>query len=171
MADYIDNILRIKCRNTKLRNHIKLLIFTENDRNEPEFTMKKLLPMPEGFSYSNWWEKYGYNWSYAIWGTKWIRGSNISESGDTISVSYDTPWTPNHLWVEALCRCISEMINSHDSEVKNEISVIHIYYDFHEDLGDVVKWTPDTGFNITENVNEDYLIKNNLLWTSNPGNH
>src|SRR5664280_526346 len=106
MADYIYNILTIRCIDNNLMNKIKTLILSKDDENRLTFKMEKMLPMPEGFSDTIGWNDFGYDWTHAVWGAKWARGSRISESGYTISIYYDTPWVPNLFWVETLCRYI-----------------------------------------------------------------
>src|SRR5664280_1661813 len=148
MADLIYNKLTIKCTDIEIRNKIKMMIFTENDKKEQIFTMKKLLPMPEGFSDTIGWNDFGYDWTHAVWGAKWVRGSRISESGHTISIYYDTPWVPNLFWVETLCRYIDYVSNRYkcDKEVRENISVTHSYCDEYEDFGTRIEWRPEKGF-------------------------
>jgi hypothetical protein len=45
--------------------------------------------------YSDW-----YTWSLAHWGTKWdVDLQHVSLDNNTISISYDTAWSPaNHVW-------------------------------------------------------------------------
>ena len=82
----------------------------KNDKDEQVFTMKKMLPMPKEFTDSDGYNEFGYDWCIAIWGTKWeVINSRISESGDTISVSYLTASDCNAKWVEALCRYLKVM--------------------------------------------------------------
>jgi len=118
--------------------------------------MGKMLPMPEGFSETVGWNDFGSDWTYAVWGAKWVRSSKISESGHTISIYYDTPWLTNLLWVETLCRYIDCVSNKYEyrsmREVRKEISVTLTYCDAYEDFGNRMEWTPDKGFSLIENV-------------------
>jgi len=50
MPDYIRNRLTITCKDGKLKNKIKNLIFRNNENNEEIFSMTQLLPVPDGFS-------------------------------------------------------------------------------------------------------------------------
>jgi hypothetical protein len=154
MAELIRNRLIITCQDTELRNKIKEVIFMNNEKNEKIFTMEKLLPMPEGFSDAIGWNDFGYEWTYAVWGAKWVENSYISESGYSISINYDTPWVPNLFWVEALCRYIDYVSREFvcDKEVRENISITHTYYPEYEGLGTKMEWKPDIGFSYIENV-------------------
>ena len=48
MPKYSDNTLIIHCSNDKTMKKIGDLIFKDKDNGTKEFTMTKLLPMPEG---------------------------------------------------------------------------------------------------------------------------
>lgn len=139
MADYVDNILTIKCNDINLKNKIKTLILSKDNENKLTFTMGKMLPIPEGFSDPTGWNDFGSDWANAVWGAYWVRSYNISESAHIISIYYETPWTPNLLWVKTLCRLIDSVSKiykySSQNEVRKEISVTHTYYDEYEGLG------------------------------------
>ena len=152
MADYIENKLIINCNDLIIKNKIKMLIFSENDKKEQIFTMEKMIPMPERFSDSVGYNEFGRDWSYALWGTKWAQSYNITESGDTIIIDYQTPWVPNFFWVEALCRFIDSVSYKCDKEIRKNISVNHFYCNQYEDFGIEIDWTLDKGYSLIENV-------------------
>jgi hypothetical protein len=156
MADFIYNKLTIKCADIEIRNKIKMMIFTENDKKEQIFTMEKLLPMPKGFSDSVGYNEFGRDWSYAVWGTKWAQSYKISESGDTIIIDYQTPWDPNLLWVKTLCRYIDYVSDGYkyktDSGLRNMITVTLTYYCDYDDCGNTMEWKTYKGFTFFENV-------------------
>ena len=154
MADFVTNRLTITCKDSKLQEKIKKLIFNYDENNVPTFTMEILLPLPAGFSKNPTYTEYGHDWCVAVWGTKWdAYYPMISESGATIIITYETAWDPNIEWVKALCRYIKIASFSLDRSIEKGISVIHFYCDDYEDYGPEMKWSPLNGCDIKKNVN------------------
>ncbi len=151
MPDFVRNKLIIKCDNIEMRNKIRNVIFFENSKKEQIFSMQKLLPIPKEFSDTVEYNEFGYDWCIAIWGSKWeVLNSRISESGDTISISYLTATDSNAKWVEAMCRYI--MVTSYIDNLKGDIkiSVTHSIYRLYDDCGIKMEWTPEVGYNYME---------------------
>jgi len=151
MPDYVRNKLTIKCNSNEIRGKIKNMIFIENSKKDQIYLMQKLLPVPKEFKDSVGYNEFGYNWCLAVWGTKWEAiNSRISESGDTISISYLTATDPNTKWIKALCRYIEVLSYVDNLQGDNEISVIHSIYRLYEDCGCKMEWTPKSGFHYME---------------------
>jgi hypothetical protein len=113
--------------------------------------LQKLLPIPEEFLDSEEYGIIGCDWCLAVWGTKWEAiNSRISESGDTISISYLTATDSNAKWVETLCRYIKVMSYIDNLKGDIKISVTHSIYKPYEDFGCKMVWTPETGDNYME---------------------
>ena len=143
MPNNVRNILEIHCPDEGAMGKIKKVIFDHNEINEKVFTMKKLLPMPEGSSGQTGYTDYGYDWCCAIWGTKWdVYDYNIMESGDTILIYYSTAWSPNYRWGESLCKFIQGIIRFDESEKINSIYVKHRFHDYPMDFGGILEWKP-----------------------------
>lgn len=168
MADFIRNTLTITCKNNEIKNKIKKMIFRTNDKNEQEFSMTKLLPVPEGISENPGYSEYGYDWCCTVWGTKWdARYGRIFESGDTIIIYYDTAWDPNIPWVDTLCRYIRCASYDYKKFERGEISVTHFYCEEYVETGTEMKWTLGKGVSLTENiVDPDCINYPNLILES-----
>jgi len=154
MADYLDNKLIIKCKDSNHKEKIKKVIFKYNDNNESVFTMAKLLPCPEGFDENPTYTEIGYHWSCAVWGTKWdVRYSDIFESGNTIGITYQTAWDANIPWVWTLCEFIKEISFSLDKQEFKDVTVTHFYFDEYEDSGELMTWKfIDNSYDFEKNI-------------------
>ena len=130
------------------------MLFKYNDINEPVFTMAKLLPCPEGFDENPTYTEIGYHWSCAVWGTKWdAYCMSISESGNTISITYRTAWDANIPWVWTLCDFIKATSFSMDKQEFKDVTVAHFYFDEYKDSGELMTWKfIDNNYNIAQNL-------------------
>lgn len=143
MPNWVTNRLEIHCEDEKTTDKIKMMIFDEDKNKNRVLTMQKMLPRPARFSDTQGYSEYGYDWSRAIWGTKWdIRDASITESGNTIILYYDTAWSPNKHWVEFLCMYIQTTLWLTNSENTPSIFVNHQYYDYMGDFGGITEWVP-----------------------------
>ena len=142
MPNHVDNNLTIICEDDKTMDKIRTMIFDKDEKNNRIFTMERMLPRPPEFSDTKGYDVYGYDWSSAIWGTKWdVYNFHITESGNTINISYQTAWNPNVRWVTALCYYIQKTLNYFDKE-QPYISVKLTYTDFMGDFGGLFDWVP-----------------------------
>lgn len=142
MRNQIDNNLTIICEDDKTMDIIKTMIYDKDENNNRIFTMSKLLPNPKEFSDQLDNNEYGDYWRRAIWGTKLdVYNCHISDSGNAISLSYQTAWSPNKQWVETLCQFIQRMLNYLDKE-QPRISVHFTYTNFIKRIGGVFDWVP-----------------------------
>lgn len=92
MPNWCFNEMSIKGSGKEIENIL------DNARNEEEnndFSLEKLLPMPESEDKNNW-----YEWRLANWGTKWdlsdvtIQGDFNPESDEEVSICFSTAWSP-----------------------------------------------------------------------------
>lgn len=158
MANFVDNRLIITCKDDDLRTKIEKVIFMKNEKNEQVFTMNKLLPMPEGFEENPDYSDYGYYWCNAIWGTKWdVRYTKTIHSGDSYIFIYQTAWSSNIEWVDALWRYIKHISFLHKGN--EEISVTLSFWKEYEEIGTQIIWTPGQGYEIKENVKFEPIIE------------
>jgi len=154
MASYVENKLTIKCKDKNQKEKIKKVIFKYNDKNEPVFTMAKLLPRPEGFDENPTYTEIGYHWSCAVWGTKWdAKYSKSIESGNTIGITYRTAWNPNQPWVWTLCEFIKAISFSLDKQEFDDVTVTYFCFDEYEDFGDLMTWKfIDNSYDIKKDI-------------------
>jgi hypothetical protein len=105
--------------------------------------MEKLLPMPKDFSDSKGYNDYGYDWSIAVWGTKWdVYHQSIEDHGEEISISYCTAWSPNHGWGKSLCNFVNRVICLKKLNETDEISITHRFSDYPGNFGGIMEWKP-----------------------------
>ena len=143
MPNHLRNRLEIHCEDTKTMDKIKMMIFDEDENKNQIFTMNKMLPRPTRFSDSEGYNEYGYDWSRAMWGTKWdVYECDIFESGNSITIYYHTAWSPNANWVELLCQYIQETLCLRKREEVPPISIELHYYDYPGDFGGILQWVP-----------------------------
>ncbi|MCX6255112.1 MAG: hypothetical protein NTV31_11630 [Bacteroidia bacterium] len=143
MPNHVTNRLEIYCEDEKTMGKIKMMIFDEDENKNIIYTMRKMLPLPAKFSDTQGYNDYGYDWSRAIWGTKWdVYDASYEESGNTLILHYDTAWSPNSHWVEFLCMYIQKTLWRLDSENTPSIFVKHQYYDYMGDFGGITEWGP-----------------------------
>ena len=153
MLILITNKLIIECEDTNVRNKIQKVIFTKNDDESYSFSLTKLLPIPQETKNLVGFIEIAEDWCKAVWGTKNdVWHYNVSESGETILMSYLTEFSPNTLWVEALCRYINSMSYHFNKNGGMRISVNYTYFKYPGLYGDIMKWTPSRGFNYMKNV-------------------
>lgn len=142
MINEVDNTLEIICEDDEIMDKIRTMIFDKDEYNNREFTMRKMLPVPSEFSGQLSDNVKGNYWKRAIWGTKRdVYNCRISDSSDTISISYQTAFSSNKQWVEALCHIIQRMLNYLDAE-QPRISVHLSYINFNNRIGGVFDWVP-----------------------------
>ena len=164
MADFIINKLTIRCKDIDQKEKIKQMLFMYDEKNKPIFTMAKLLPYPEGYSENPIYTEIGYYWFCAAWGTNWdARFPKVLDSGNSITIIYDTAWNPNSPWVITLCRFIHDISYSLNKQEFREVSVTHFYVEEYEDFGTLMTWTfIDGEYNLTENISVSSHIPNNI---------
>lgn len=143
MPNHVTNRLEIHCEDKVTMDKIKMMIFDEDEKNERIFTMEKMLPIPARFSGRNGYNDYGYDWCCTIWGTKWdAYDCYILESGDTITIGYQTAWNPNVNWLELLCLYIQTTISHLVPNERPNVSVRLQYHDYMGDFGGIFDWVP-----------------------------
>jgi hypothetical protein len=105
--------------------------------------MEKMLPLPARLSFSDGYNDFGYDWCIAIWGTKSdVYDCYILESGDTITIDYQTEWEPNENWLELLCLYIQTTLLHLGSHERPHVSVNLQYHDYFGDFGGIMNWVP-----------------------------
>ena len=156
MPNYVGNKLKIHCPDSATMAKIKKIIIEENNENEPKLTMEILLPRSMAFADA---EGYDLDWNSTVWGTKWdMLDYSITESGDTITVYYNTARSPNRGWVEVLCCYIDHFLGYKSAKNIYNISVEHRYSDYAGDFGGIVEWKPGIKFAYTHyNSFTEYL--------------
>jgi hypothetical protein len=156
MPNYVNNKLKIQCHNSNTMAKIKKLIIEENNEPEPKITMEILLPRSMAFADD---ETYDRSWNCAVWGTKWdMLHYSIIESGDILTIYYNTAWSPNRGWVEVLCCYIDHFLGFKFNDSKVELSIEHRYSDYAMDFGGIVVWKPGEDFQYTHyNSYTEYL--------------
>jgi hypothetical protein len=143
MPNNVLNKLEIICEDDKTMSKIRMMIFEEDEKRNKIFTMEKLLPRPAKFSDTKGYNEYGYDWSLAVWGTKWdVYDFNILDSGNTITINYYTAWNPNVSWLEMLCHYIQATLNFDNTKEPPFISVKLHYTDFMGFFGGLWEWVP-----------------------------
>jgi hypothetical protein len=143
MPNNVTNRLEIHCEDEKIMDKIRMMIYDENEDKKRIFTMEKMLPLPARFSGQPGYSDYGYDWCWAMWGTKWdVYDERIYESGDTITIYYQTALSPNDNWVELLCLYIQKTLTHFQPEDRPSISVKLKYDDYFGDFGGIMEWVP-----------------------------
>jgi hypothetical protein len=121
---------------------IRAMIFDNDENNNRIYNMRKVLPRPPEFAVSTDDNEYGDEWSWSIWGTKWYAyNCHITDSGRTITISYQTVWEPNEYWVELLCDYIQKILSQYDINPPY-VSVVLKYTELKGDYGGVFDWVP-----------------------------
>jgi len=140
MQNIVDNTLTIFCTDDEIMAKIREKIFAKDENNNRIYTMKKLLPRPPEFASSTGDYEYGHEWSMFIWGAKWdAYNCHISDSGRTITISYQTAWEPNEYWVELLCDYIQQLLNHYEIDPPY-ITVELKYTELKGDFGGIFEW-------------------------------
>lgn len=143
MPNYVSNTLRIQCSDMDIMNKIKELIFIKDEEGKQQYSMEKLLPMPQGYSDQPGYSKYGHDWCCSVWGTKWdICGSKVKDSGHTLTLYYDTAWSPNDGWVETLCKYINTVVGKLKNARNLTLQVEHDYWELGIGIGGKLIWKP-----------------------------
>jgi len=143
MPNYVSNKLRIQCNDIDIMKKIKGLIFINDENGSMQYSMEKLLPMPQGYSDQPGYSQYGHDWCCAVWGTKWdICGSKVKDSGHTITLYYDTAWRPNDGWVETLCKYIDTVVCKLMNAGNITLQVEHDYWEIGLGFGGKLIWKP-----------------------------
>lgn len=160
MANNVSNTLTINCIDVKVRERIKQMIFKEDKEKNKVFTMEILLPRSMVFADA---DTYDLSWNSAIWGTERdVYHSNFIESGETITISYATAWSPNRGWVENLCCYINHFLGYESRRNIHNIKVEHRYSDYPGNFGGIVEWKPGTRFKYRHyNSYDEYLENHN----------
>jgi len=143
MANNVSNNLKIKCTHEETMDKIRAVLFDCDENGERIFTMEKLLPMPKSFTSQTDYSKYGYDWSCAIWGTKWdVYHVTIKDHGEEISLLYATAWSPNHAWGKSLCSFVNKSIGLKELNETDDISITHEFSDYPMNFGGILEWKP-----------------------------
>jgi hypothetical protein len=144
MANNVSNKLTIKCQDPDIMRRIKKLILRNDKNNNPEFTMEILLPRSMAFADE---EHYDLYWNRAIWDTKRdVYNYEITNSGNIVILLYDTAWSPNCKWVEALCSYLDDFLYFHQNKEKCNLEIEHRYSVYAMDFGGIVLWKPEIKF-------------------------
>jgi hypothetical protein len=147
MPNYVGNKLKIYCQDSSTMAKIKKMIIENNNDPEPKITMEILLPRSMAFADA---DTYDLKWNCAVWGTKWdMLHYSIIESGQTLTIYYNTAWSPNRGWVEVLCCYIDHYLGYNWEQKDIKLSVEHRYSDYVSDFGGIVEWTPGDKFQYT----------------------
>jgi hypothetical protein len=144
MANNVGNKLTIKCQDPDIMERIKKLMLRTNDNKNHKFTMEILLPRSMAFADEEYYDLY---WNRAIWGTKRdVYNYEIIDSGYTMIILYDTAWSPNCKWVEAICSYLDYFLYFHQNKDKCNLEIEHRYSDYAMDFGGIVLWKPEIKF-------------------------
>lgn len=69
------------------------MTLAKNEKENSDFSLEKLFPMPESENKDNW-----YEWNTSNWGTKWdLSDVNVSgriPNSEEVSVSFSSAWSP-----------------------------------------------------------------------------
>jgi hypothetical protein len=156
MPNYCNNTLKITCSTPEIMFEIMEMIFAPDEKGEPVYTMRKLLPVPEEFSSSSGNSKIGYHWRCTNWGTKWDVIEPIHKLEEfTLILYYNTAWGPNKSWVKALCKIIYNMLYFEKYNFPN-LSVEHNYWEWGMNFGGNLSWTLEPEFEYSEYYLEKY---------------
>jgi hypothetical protein len=157
MPDYTWNKLIISSNDEQLKGKIKKVLFKYDAENNPILTMRKLLPRPEGFDENPGYNDFGYDWSIAIWGTKWdVDSHEVIESGETITIYYDTAWDPNIGWFKKLCEYIEIQMYLSRQKSNDIIQLTIEFVNEYEDFGTRIEWSPGKDYLVTKNIRIPY---------------
>jgi len=157
MPDYTWNKLIITCSDDQLKEKIKKVLFKYNQENKPILTMKKLLPIPEGLDENPAYNELGYYWCYAVWGTKWdVDCHEVIESGETLTIYYDTAWNSNLCWFERFCEFVEDLTYAPFEKPKDLIHITLEYVEEYETLGTRIEWVPGKDCSVIEDVQIPY---------------
>jgi hypothetical protein len=161
MANNVGNKLTIKCQDPDIMDRIKKLILRTNENKIHEFTMEILLPRSMAFADE---EHYDPYWNNAVWDTKRdVYNYEIIDSGSTITIDYNTSWSPNQGWVKHLCYYIDHYLGYDGIKNVHNISVEHRYSDYPGDFGGILEWIPGTNVKYLEYDSYDEYLKNHNL--------
>lgn len=160
MPNYVDNTLKIHCEDNKTMETIGELLFKRNEEDKLEYTMTKLLPRPEEFEGQPGYHKYGHKWSCIYWGTKWdVCSPETMIEENEITLYYQTAWSPNDKWVEALCRYINYITLDSRKENPSKIFVHHRFSEYAMMLDGYLYWEPGLAFEYKNFGGDDYCEK------------
>lgn len=144
MANNVSNKLIIKCQDPDIMERIKKLILRKDKNNNLEFTMEILLPRSMAFADE---EHYDLYWNDALWGTERdVKDYSIIESGETLTLVYNTSWSPNSGWVEDLCCYLHHYLMYSPKKDACNLEVEHRYSDYPGNFGGIVNWKPGIKF-------------------------
>ena len=134
---------------TKTRRLVEM-IFAPDENGESNYTMEKLLPLPDEFSTSTGFSKVGYHWRYSVWGTKWDVIEPVHKlDGFSLVLYYDTAWAPNIPWIETLCEIIEhQQYWEHDDSPV--LSIEHNYWEWRINFGGNMLWKPEVEIHYDE---------------------
>jgi hypothetical protein len=140
MPNNVGNKLTIQCEDSFIMSKIKKMIIKEKNDDEYKVTMEILLPRSKAFADE---KRFDFEWNLAVWGTKWdVYNYSVNESGDTITIFYNTAWSPNRDWVRVLCDYIDHIVGHKWGKEIKLLSVEHRYSDYPGNFGGIVKWRP-----------------------------
>ena len=92
-------------------------------------------------------EHYDLNWNKALWGTERdVKDYSIIVSGDTLKLVYNTVWTSNKGWVEALCCYLHHYLSYSPKKHTCNLEVEHKYSDYPGNFGGSLSWKPEMQF-------------------------
>jgi len=141
MKNLVHNDLRIKCDDPEYYLILRDLLLAKDEYGSEYFTMKKLLPIPEGYNLNSGYTKHGEDWCWDYWGTKADAISEwLHDEQNQIQVLYHTISNTNDKWIEALARQLSGEFCPFGNEVLPMISIEHKYYDLDREEGGYYYW-------------------------------
>lgn len=151
MSSLVRNKLTIQCENIELLDKIRTMVLRRNDDNVLVFALSNFLPFPIEFSGKDAYDKYGYYWYIANWGTKGdAYNSLISEDDTSFSILYETPGRPNIEWTKALCHYIEVVSSFAILKGEYKVYVSHSFYEGIEDLHGKIEWSSQNGYKYFE---------------------
>jgi|WetSurSiteA1Bulk_404760.scaffolds.fasta_scaffold94822_2 hypothetical protein len=144
MANNVGNKLTIKCQDSDIMNRIRKLILRTDKNKNQEFTMEILTPRSMAFADE---EHYDLYWNRVFWDTKRdAYDYTIIDSGNTIILLYNTAWSPNCKWIEALCSYLDEYLLYSRDKDKCDLEIEHRYSEYAMNFGGFVLWRPGLKF-------------------------
>lgn len=147
MPNYASNTLRIHCDDIQIFEKIRELLFIRNEDGKIEYTMTKLIPIPEVSKSQTNNSLLALYRGISYWGTKWdFCWPELKTYRNEIILDYHTAWGPNDLWVHELCCQIYKMTENDKMDTPPQISVKHHFTIYESDCAGYLYWEPQMEF-------------------------
>ncbi len=156
MSEYVETDLHVYCSDSTLLKKIQELAFSKDKRGELKFTMKKLLPLPEGFETKFGYQEFGHHWRDILWGVK-QDGQEFHKNfkENTFDVHFTTSNFPGNKWFETFCQISEKLYNDCEIIPKPELVVLYAYGIFDTEDQGFVCWEPGKGIVLEQEFPEE----------------